>query len=342
MSLRRTIGLGFACMWAWGLGAGCASDLNRNSDFDRWCGDMPCEWKIEGDVERVGTWHTNDFAVELVSDDAQISQVNATVNQRITCLEFSLVAKIDRGVRVFLELDFMNDGTIDFSQQLPVSDWERLTFKITPPDWYKGLRFIVRKEGPGRAIVAELGAGYSFSSCSAPPIELLDRPSGAGCKSDDQCRNAQCIRGVCSGCMNDSTCEADELCGLSLIPPEETRSCVLQGRGQFGTACQDSRQCESGFCVNKACSECEGDSCEDGANCAPAQANRPHNRFWPNVCDPGSGARLEGALCTSDSDCQSRRCGGIKYSCVTLQICIGGACSSAACNEFMTSGGRCE
>ena len=337
MTLRRMISSSFVCLWI----VGCGSDLNRNSDFDRWCGDDPCEWKVEGDVHRVGTWHTNDYAVEL-SDGAQLSQVNATVDQHITCLEFSLVAKIDRGAQVFLELDFLNDGTIDFSQQLPTSDWERLTFKITPPDWYKGLRFIVRKQGSGRAIVAELGAEYDYSTCSAPPVVLPARPSGAGCKSDEQCDGTQCVRGVCSGCMNDSTCEADELCGLSWISATETRSCMPLGLGQFGTPCLDGRQCESGFCVNRACSECEEDSCEDGSRCAPAESDRRHNRFWPNVCDPGSSARSEGELCTSNSDCQSRRCGGIKYSCVPLNVCTGGTCGATGCNENMTSGGRCE
>src|SRR5262249_41017660 len=162
----------------------------------------------------------------------------------------------------------LNDGTIDFSQELPVSDWDRLTFKITPPDWYKGVRFILRKEGGARAIVAELGAQISSSVCTAPPIMLLDRPSGAACKRADQCASADCVNGVCSPCASDSMCAEGELCGLTALNTiAVTRSCVEPGVGRFGTVCLDGRQCESGFCVNNACSECEDDSCEDGSNC---------------------------------------------------------------------------
>lgn len=186
-----------ACMLA-AIGCG-GSDAIRDPELDRWCGDSPCDWMVQGDVERVGSWHTNDYALQLVGDDAQLSQVNGVLQESTNCLDFSLVAKIDRGVRVFLELDFMNDGTVEFSQQLPVSDWDRLTFKVTPPTWYRGVTFSIRKDGPGRAIVAELAASRAWGACTAPPIELSDRPFGARCTSGDDCASGSCVKTMTSG-----------------------------------------------------------------------------------------------------------------------------------------------
>jgi hypothetical protein len=49
------------------------TEVFSNTQFDAWCGDKPCGWEVDGEVARVGTWHPNDYAVELVSDDARTS-----------------------------------------------------------------------------------------------------------------------------------------------------------------------------------------------------------------------------------------------------------------------------
>jgi hypothetical protein len=336
--MKRNSSLLFALLFL-----GCGSSDTRNPEFDRWCGGLPCEWMVEGDVERVGTWHTNDYAVQLVSDDAQLEQVNGALNEYNNCLDFGLVAKIDRGVRVFLELDFMNDGKVDFSQQLPMSDWDRLTFKITAPDWYRGVRFIVRKAGPGRAIVAELGASAGWGGCTAPPVELADRPAGAHCSSDDQCGRGACNGSVCTGCRDDGDCADDELCGLALQVGGETHACVVQYGGQFGSACSDDRQCESGVCANRACSECRDDSCADGQTCGPAISLIPHGKYWPNMCGPGDHNRGKGEVCTSDLDCESGECRDVGYACPLITpACMHAGCPGVSCAETLTSGGVCE
>lgn len=161
--------------------AACGSEQINNPNFQRWCDDGPCRWEHEGEIARVSSWHTHDYALSFVSDDARLSQLNATASSRdgVRCLEFSMVADVDQGTLIFLELDFFDDGTIDFSQRLPPSDFELLQFLITPPVAYERVRFIIRKAGPGRAVLAELGARTSYD-CTAPPVQTVG-PDGSPC-----------------------------------------------------------------------------------------------------------------------------------------------------------------
>lgn len=165
--------------------AGCGDgDLVTNPNVQRWCDERPCGWAVEGEIERVGTWHTHDFGVSLVSDDARLSQLNATASSHggARCFEFTMVADVDAEALVYLELDFYDDGAVDFSQRLPPSEFELLRFLITAPLTYEKVRFILRKTGPGRAVLAELSAQTSYD-CSAPPV-VLARPDGAPCDGD--------------------------------------------------------------------------------------------------------------------------------------------------------------
>src|SRR5262245_38289347 len=83
---------------------GCEpTELIMNPMVDRWCGERPCSWEVEGKIKRVGTWHTHDFAVEFVSDHATLSQVNEAVDANDTdCFSFSMLADVDSRARVFL------------------------------------------------------------------------------------------------------------------------------------------------------------------------------------------------------------------------------------------------
>src|SRR5689334_21125889 len=91
--------------------AGCDSDLIHNANVQRWCGDRPCGWQVEGDIERVGSWHDHDYAVSFVSDEARLSQTNRQADwYDASCFEFTMRAKIDPGVLIFLALDLLDDG----------------------------------------------------------------------------------------------------------------------------------------------------------------------------------------------------------------------------------------
>jgi hypothetical protein len=275
----------------------------------------------------VGTWHKNDYAVELASDDARVWQDNGTVTSAdARCFEFAMVAKIDSGTRVFLELDFMADGSNELSQRLPTSDWERLTFRITTPDWYHGVRFSLRKDGPGRAVLAELSAVNAPGQCTAPALELLDRPDGARCSRDEECRAGHCDSSVCGACANDADCAQDELCGLILGDGRELRACLARSASPFGVACAVDAQCQSGHCQQQACSECSGNLCDDGRSCSPARRTDTDTRYWPRLCDPGSHARGRGELCTSHSDCASGFCK------------LENSCASAPCETVLSVG----
>src|SRR4051794_14232590 len=118
------------CLYALTCACSCASrELIRDPRITRWCDSHPCEWTASGAVSRVGTWHPDDYAVSLDSDDAKLTQINGTVDQSMSdCFAFSLISKIPRGTEVYLELDFLSDGQVEISQRLPASNWEQSTF----------------------------------------------------------------------------------------------------------------------------------------------------------------------------------------------------------------------
>ena len=308
---------------------GCGAELIRDPTVDRWCGDKPCDWQTDGTVRRVGTWHESDYAIELVSDDARVWQQNGTVtNSDSRCFEFAMVAKVTGDTRVFLELDFLSDGSVELSQRLPVSDWERLTFLVTTPDWYRGVTFSLRKEGPGQAILAELSAHTANGKCTAPAVELLERPDGARCTKDAECAQGHCESSVCAGCGDDSDCEnAGDVCGLLRVyNGAERHGCVPRGAASFGVVCDRAEQCQSGHCEERACSECSGSTCEDGRACNPARRTDTNTRYWPKLCGPGTRSRATGELCTSGMDCESGRC--------TEQA----SCSGESCDPVLSVG----
>jgi hypothetical protein len=175
--------------------AACGADSqpSPNPMFERWCDEHPCGWEDRGEVKRVGTWHPDDYAIELISDDAEISQLRAELDStRTTCLAFSMIAHITGDARAHLELDFLDDAEVEFSERIPRSNWQRRTFTITTPTWYRGVRFIVRKDGPGKVVVAELNVELAADDCTATPLPLRNRPDGASCDSDDQCASGRC------------------------------------------------------------------------------------------------------------------------------------------------------
>jgi hypothetical protein len=305
-------------LWALALLSCGAGDLIRNPDVERWCGDNPCDWQVEGEIARVSTWHPNDYAVSLVSDDAALIQENGTVDYRDSdCFSFTMVAKIASDVKVFLELDFLADGSVEFSQRLPVSDWERRTFKVTAPDWYRKVRFIIRKEGPGRAILAEIAAENANRQCTAPPVELTERPEGALCSAQDQCADGtECASGRCGGCVDDASCEEGRICATSDVDDLRFKSCVEQAAAPLGAACDRDLQCSTGVCSDGACSECASDlDCSAGERCHVAHERPLNTRYWPRLCGAGDGARESEEPCTHGSDCQSGQCLGFQVRC---------------------------
>lgn len=337
MTRRVNSGLGLV-FWALCISS-CSGDLIRNSNIERWCGDKPCDWQVEGEVQRVGTWHPNDYAVSLVSDDAALIQENGTIDyRRSDCFEFTMVAKIDPGVKVFLELDFLADGSVEFSQRLPVSNWERRSFRVSAPAWYSKVRFIIRKDGPGRATLAEISAQTAYDQCTAPPVELLDRPEGALCASDAECAAGACTRGRCGACHDDASCSQREVCALQDVDARY-KICVARASAPLGAACDRDQQCATGACSDGACSECKSDDeCEAGKLCSFAADQPGISRFWPKICGGGQFDRVAGETCTGDADCQSSDCRDVEVRCDPNLHCQGDETPCFSCGPVLRLG----
>ena len=181
-----------------GCGSGGAQQPAMNPAFERWCDKHPCGWDVEGDFEQVGTWHPNDYAIELLGDDAVASQLRAELTSKeATCFEFSLMAKISATAHAYLELDFLDDGVIEFSERIPESDWEVRKFTIHAPNWFEGLRFSLRKQGEGKVVLAELNVHLQEYGCTGVPLDLFERPSGAPCGRDEECSAGHCATSGC-------------------------------------------------------------------------------------------------------------------------------------------------
>ncbi len=132
-----------------------------DSGFDLWCGETLCSWYLEeGSVAQVGSWHKADYAVELVGDNVTISQVST--RSATQCVRFEVLANIDENARVFIEMDFFDDGVVDYSRELGHVKWEQLVHSVAVPATWDSVRFTLRKDGPGRARLAQIEATEGF------------------------------------------------------------------------------------------------------------------------------------------------------------------------------------
>lgn len=193
MTARLLSALALALLVACGSADEASAPAVTNPMFERWCAEHPCDWDFEGEAKQVGTWHPDDYGVELLSDGAAISQLRSDLTQaRSACFAFSLMAHVPEDAQAFLELDFLDDGDIDFSERIPTSNWEVRTFTIKTPTWFEGVRFRVRKVGAPRVIVAELNVDLESQGCLGSPLPLVNRPSGAKCEADDECTSGSC------------------------------------------------------------------------------------------------------------------------------------------------------
>ena len=232
--------------------------LLEDVSFDKWCGDELCFWTVDsGKIRQVATWHKEDTGVELVGSGAQISQVSRS--RSVDCIAFELISDVQPGARVVIELDFNDDGTVDFENVLPAQRWTPSEFQIRAPTRYHGFRLSVRKQGAGRAVVAQLGVHEDLEyTCAGKPLSLEPQGEGAACESDDECE-AGCVQNVCTTCEQEGTCDPDMLC-------------------EKNSQCDGAGGCEDGFC-----SECDTDEdCDGDTACA---LRWPQIGLGPKVCE---------------------------------------------------------
>lgn len=345
--------------------AGCEPiELIGNPDVDSWCGDVPCGWEVKGRIERVSTWHSHDYAVSLASDHAELAYLNDDPDAQVSCIGFSLLAKVAPQAHAYLELDFLDDGEVDWQKRIPTSDFDPVTFYVRAPAWYSSVRFIVRKDGPGEVVLARLRATASGADCDGPEIELHELPGGGPCDQDEDCKAGSCIGGFCAGCSGDQDCDEAQTCGyLQVGYLWESRNvvpaCVSPAARPDGALCLGDRECTSGICCEGVCSPCCGSvGCGAGASCRSTVSDDAGSAegatvLGPHLCSAGLSLRATGSACTVDEDCMSRRCrllsctglcsgyGEITDDCAKLD-CDQASCEGAACEVETIPLGICQ
>jgi hypothetical protein len=146
--------------------------LIEDSGFDLWCDDQLCSWDVEmGEVVQAPSWHKADYSAEFVGESVVISQVST--GEVTTCIRFEVLADIDDNARMFLAMDFFDDGVIDYEQELGHVKWERLVHLVAVPATWDSVRFTLRKDGPGRARLAQIEA-TTDTACVGEPLDIED------------------------------------------------------------------------------------------------------------------------------------------------------------------------
>mgnify|MGYP001054917462 CR=1 FL=1 len=174
---------------------------------------------------------------------------------------------------------------------------------------------------------AESG-GYVPGTCTKP---LSD---GEACFYHDWCASKTCTDGVCTSescAPNASSCYAGEACCTGLCTWDQQNP-YLPGEcfspQPLGASCLEDAWCESGLCIEGACSapNCapqEGMCWSDDECCQGFCTFSAESLYNPGVCQPLQ--PLE-SLCEGDAWCESGSC-------------IDGLCKPSGCQVF---GGDCH
>ncbi len=362
--------LAVALLAASQLGATDCGQVLRDPGFDVWCGDSLCSWKLlRGDIDQVGTWTEGDSGVSFLGDDSAIQQVAPVNSNDGLCIRFSMIANIEENAEVFLDIDVEADGTVERSERVVNTRWEKVTFLISVAPPYDGIRFELAKHGTGEAILANIGAELASDCAGLTQIVPAARPVGASCDDFAPCDSGLCIQSgttlpaaslglVCAGCdpsLGDAACTGGEVCGLSaplspvLVVP---MTCIPPASRELAEQCISDAECGSGKCARGTsgagvCSTCKtADDC-GGATCA---ASWLAGSRGPNVCRPGAGTGAAGSGCGTDDDCASGTCAGSDAQacdidgrpCATDLNCPTGTdLIPGTCNTVGIQGGTC-
>lgn len=339
-------------------------DLLTNSGFDRWCEEAPCGWEVQGEVEPAPTWHPDDLGVAM-KGRSSLRQVHERVDDpAYGCLEIRVLETSRGGDGVAqVELDFGDDGTVEWSEAVAFADWDTATIKVVPTRSYERVAVSVRESAGARVVLGHvrmLGHLEIVSDCAElPPV-----PQGLGhvCDVEEDCLSGVCgdsydgpdearwlpIFGppteTCSACSAEADCEPGEVCGLAADAPHPYRGCVPAGSGVLGGSCAVDEECASGVCCGGRCSECcaDGPGCTADADCAPLTSAEPA-RVVASVC--ASEPRAAGEPCLVAEQCAGT-CEGPPLllceldarTCASDDDCMLGD----ACTDFGVRGGVCD
>lgn len=302
------------------------SDVLANDRFDEWCGDRLCDWTLEsGAVEPVPTWHERELGVRFAATDTAISQL---IPNGASCFRFDVLADIEARAGLFFELDFLDDGTVEYRQPILGQRFELVTSFLRPPDWFEALRLRIVLDAPGEARLARLRMrSVSLTECRGDPIQLLDRPLDAGCETDEVCASGVCVGGFCGGCSRLHPCDSGEACAIEVLeePPYQRFECREAGSTPEGGDCIVDEACGFGGCRNRRCSCTSDDDCREGELCG---WNPPEPGAPVAACQISGGASL-GRRCFDDAECATG-------------ICCEGRCSTCCPEDAPCPTGTCE
>jgi hypothetical protein len=350
--------LGVISLGSMGAWSSCDQDLLGDPGFDMWCGDTLCAWDIEeGKVEKVATWHEKDQGASLVGSAVAISQLSEADSDGLDCIRFELVAEVQDGAHLTLEMDFMDDGVVEYSHPLVTNDWENVAYTVTPPETFAGVRFRIKKSGDARAVIAQVRAlSVPADECGDDAIAITGLTAGLPCTSADQCASGMCTdapfvssfgdpssEATCGACETSTDCSGGQVCGVGWEDGgyHPYRACVDAGADPLGAACATGDQCESGICTDDQCAECgSADDC-DGETCAPHDAGDGDAsvEVMPSTCAPGDASRASDEMCLADADCASAVCESTEL----VRICDpdGRPCDTDADCPYAELGGAC-
>ncbi|MDD9935238.1 MAG: hypothetical protein OXT09_16625 [Myxococcales bacterium] len=156
MSARTPFLLAVVCLLLTACGP---QELLDNYYVDRWCDDAPCAWEVAGEIEQIGSWHPRDHAISFETPGTAISQWNDEIDDRVGCVEVSMLARIEADAHLVFTFDYDDDGLIENERELePSESWAPRSFTTRLNAEFDGIRFTLRKEGNGVAEVAQLRA----------------------------------------------------------------------------------------------------------------------------------------------------------------------------------------
>jgi len=209
---------------------------------------------------------------------------------------------------VVLEADVFGDGVVDWSERIPTSRWEKVSFRIGLDGSYEGILFRLTKAGNGRAVLAQISAEEA-DDCPTF-VDVVARPLGASCTDASECASGICANLVCSSCDAATPCDAGEVCGREDDAPghlADWSTCVAEGSRALGELCRVDEECATGICNVLHCGECN-----DRTDCAleTAVCRFATDQLYVAMCDPGDFGRSSGSDCVLADDCASGVCEG--------------------------------
>lgn len=254
--MKRRIASAATCLAFFVLlrGDSCGPPVLQDPTFRLWCGEELCAWKTEaGSVRKAPTWHEADTGVEFTGTPARIAQ-NTPSNAQ--CLRFTSVADVTPSAQMSLTIDWDLDGAPDYTYPVPSVSFRQVQADfILPP--HEGMRVVLEKKGPGKAVLAEIRLQLlSSADCaSAPPLEpRKDLPLGSRASSGAECASKHVMGATCGECnpfAPEIACGPGVACTSrgALASSVGFTLCDRKGARGAGEPCGVDADCAGGSCT---------------------------------------------------------------------------------------------